>query len=145
MGSSGQVSSAGPVPTDAKRLLLPWRRWARNASRFDFTPMGGVRRLVHQELGWLILIPCLPLARPALVVLLVALLEVLCGLVVLPPALLWRWARHQWPVVLVDMYGGLVDRAYAPSWRAAGELARDWRSRIDKGTPEYLARFKTDY
>jgi hypothetical protein len=124
---------------DARRGLLPWRRRITDASRFDYTPWGGVRELIHAPLGLgaipiIVLFPCW---LPAAFVWLLGLLELAAALLVLPFALVLRGVRGGWPVHVLDEEGHLVHTESLNSWDAAGRRAEQIR---EQQTERWLAR-----
>jgi hypothetical protein len=119
-----------PRGEQVRRAVLPWRRRIRNVSRFDFTPAGGWKELWDDPFGWVILFPLFPLWLPAVFVAFLAGLELVCAVLWLPVAMLWRKLRSRWPVELLAADGRLLHREYARNWYAAGDLASRLRRAI---------------
>lgn len=109
-------------PLTVRRAILPWRRRIRNISDFDFTP-GGYDQYGHDPISSALFIVMFPLWLPALVVLVVATIELAVAIPFLPFALVRRRMRHSWPVEVLDRRGRVLERSRHPSWAAAGERA----------------------
>jgi hypothetical protein len=114
---------------DARRGLLPWRRRITDAGRFDYTPFGGVRELIHEPLGLgaIPIVLLFPLWLPAAFVWLLGLVELVVALLVLPFALVSRSIRGAWPVHVFDSDGVLTRTETCHSWDAAGRRATEIR------------------
>jgi hypothetical protein len=128
------VSAARPEG-DARRSLLPWRRRITDAARFDYTPFGGVRELIHAPLGLgaIPIILLFPFWLPAAFVWLLGLVELAVALLVLPFALAVRSVRGGWPVHVLDGEGRLVRTESLDSWDAAGRRAAEIREEQAQG------------